>query len=136
MNKRKHSEQNYARVPAEMPDDLQMFRTQMLEINKALGLPRDNTDNTLRVRTALRLRAGIGAPDTMKPILQITGEPLEICLIRPPGRGQVYLRTSPEHPGMLVFIGLAGLPHGALIELDAKNRARLRHWLDVQESTS
>jgi len=34
---------------------------------------------------------------------------------------------------MLVVIGLEGLPHGALIGLDAENRARLRRWLDRQE---
>jgi hypothetical protein len=56
--------------------------------------------------------------------------------MRPAGRGQVYLRTSLEHPGMFVVIGLPGLPHGALIGLDAENRARLRQWLDVQESAS
>jgi hypothetical protein len=69
----------------------------------------------------------------VKPIIHTTNEPLEICLIRPPGHGEVFLRTSLEHPGMLVVIGFAGLSHGALIGLDAGNRARLRQWLDTQE---
>jgi len=63
-------------------------------------------------------------------------EALEISLIRPPGRGEVHLRTSSEHPGMLVVIGLEGLPHGGLIGLDADNRARLRRWLDAQDANT
>jgi hypothetical protein len=39
--------------------DRDRLQVQLLEVNKALGLPRDNTDNTLRVKTALQLRAGI-----------------------------------------------------------------------------
>jgi hypothetical protein len=67
---------------------------------------------------------------------QRTREALEISLIRPAGLGEVFLRTSFEHPGMLVVIGFAGLPHGALIGLDAENRARLRQWLDAQGGAS
>lgn len=36
--------------------ELHRLRTEMLEVNKALGLDRDNQDNALRVKTALRLR--------------------------------------------------------------------------------
>lgn len=36
--------------------ELQRLRTEMLEVNKALGLDRDNQDSALRVKTALRLR--------------------------------------------------------------------------------
>lgn len=39
---------------------IERLRVQLLEVNKALELDRDNTDNTLRVTTALRLRAGTG----------------------------------------------------------------------------
>lgn len=67
---------------------------------------------------------------------QSTGDALEISLIRPAGRGEVFLRTSFEHPGMLVVIGFGGLPHGAVIGLDAENRARLRQWLDAQDRVS
>jgi hypothetical protein len=60
---------------------------------------------------------------------------LEIELTRPSGRDPVYLIESSEHPGMLVVIGLGGLPHGAVIGLKAKERARLRQWLDAQEAS-
>ena len=36
--------------------ELHRLRTELLEVNKALGLGRDNQDNALRVKTALRLR--------------------------------------------------------------------------------
>jgi len=60
---------------------------------------------------------------------------LEIGLERPPGRNVVFLRTSVDHPGMLVVIGLGGLPHGSLIGVNGENRARLRQWLDAQDSS-
>ena len=60
---------------------------------------------------------------------------LEIILERPPGRNAVFLRTNVDHPGMLVIIGLGGLPHGSLIGLTAENRVRLRQWLDAQDSS-
>lgn len=66
---------------------------------------------------------------------QSKSEALEISLIRPTGRGEVFLRSSFEHPGMLIVIGFGGLPHGAVIGLDAENRACLRQWLDAQEPT-
>jgi len=37
--------------------DIERLQTQLLEVNKALGLDRDNTDNAERVKAALRLRA-------------------------------------------------------------------------------
>lgn len=45
--------------PEYVPPEVERLRAQLLELNKALGLPRDNSDNDLRVQTAIRLRAGL-----------------------------------------------------------------------------
>ena len=56
---------------ADETTELHRLRTEMLEVNKALGLDRDNQDNALRVKTALRLRLPVEptahSPDATKP---------------------------------------------------------------------
>jgi len=49
--------------------DCGRLQVQLLEVNKALGLPRDNTDNALGVKTALQLRGGLPPDYTVAEVL-------------------------------------------------------------------